>query len=168
MSIFFVIIYIVGDRVYIYDELKKYKDKRIKIYSDMDGVLADYDVGNFGAFDKKRPLLANIKVLEELSNEFNIEYHILSICHGAHQIDEKSGWLDKYAPIFKKENRNIIAKDLIEDKDSAHIKKVFLNNIKTDDDSVIVLIDDDPSVLHMIRKDNKNNAILLKDTTLIR
>ena len=153
--------------MFIYDELKKYKDKKIKLYSDMDGVLADYDVGNFGAFDKKRPLTTNIKVLEDLSKEFDIEYHILSICHGAHQIDEKSSWLDKYAPLFKKENRNIIAKDLIEDKDSTHIKKVFMNNLKKDD-SVIVLVDDDPNVLHAIRKDNQNDIILLKDSALVK
>ena len=153
--------------MFIYDELKKYKDKKIKLYSDMDGVLADYDVGNLGAFDEKRPLTTNIKVLEDLSKEFDIEYHILSICHGAHQIDEKSSWLDKYAPLFKKENRNIIAKDLIEDKDSTHIKKVFMNNLKKED-SVIVLVDDDPNVLHAIRKDNQNDIILLKDSALVK
>ena len=154
--------------MFIRDELTKYKDKKIQIYCDMDGVLADYDVGNFGAFDKKRPLISNIKLLEELMHEFDIEYHILSICHGVHQVEEKSTWLDKHAPLFKKENRNIIAKDLIEDKNSSNIKKVFMNNLVCKDNEVIILIDDDPSVLHTIRKDNKNGVILLKDSTLIK
>lgn len=154
--------------MFIKDELKKYRDKKIKIYCDMDGVLADYDVGFPGAFDKKRPLNTNINLLEELGKEFNIEYHILSICHGEHQIGEKNTWLDEHAPFFKKENRNIIAKDLIEDKNSPHIKTVFLNNLVKTDDSVIILIDDDPNVLHSARKDNKNNVVLLKDSTLIK
>lgn len=35
------------------DYLKKFKDKRIKIYVDMDGVIADFDVGNPSEYEKK-------------------------------------------------------------------------------------------------------------------
>lgn len=41
------------------------KDQKIDIYVDMDGVIAEYDFGRPLDFLNKRPLLGNIKVLEE-------------------------------------------------------------------------------------------------------
>ena len=34
-----------GRKMYITDCIKQFKNKRIKIYVDMDGVIVDYDVG---------------------------------------------------------------------------------------------------------------------------
>ena len=46
--------------------LSKYK--KIRLYVDMDGVIADYVVGEAKDYDKKRALKTTIKQLEELSN----------------------------------------------------------------------------------------------------
>ena len=41
--------------MYLKEFLDKYKDKKIKLYVDMDGVIADYDVGVARDYNKKRP-----------------------------------------------------------------------------------------------------------------
>ena len=38
-----------------YDTINKYKDKAINLYVDMDGVIAEYDIGNFD-YSTIRPL----------------------------------------------------------------------------------------------------------------
>ena len=48
-----------------YDTIEQYSDKNITIYVDMDGVIAEYDIGNFD-YNTIRPLKSNIKRIEEL------------------------------------------------------------------------------------------------------
>ena len=55
--------------MYLKDYLKRYEHKKIKLLVDMDGVIADYDVGKPGEYDTKRPLFASIKKLEEISRD---------------------------------------------------------------------------------------------------
>ena len=57
--------------------LAKYQDKKCIIFVDMDGVIADYDVGDADHFLDKRPLLTSIRKLKEISTFPNIELHIL-------------------------------------------------------------------------------------------
>ena len=78
--------------MYIKEVLKKYKN--IKLFIDMDGVIADYEFGNAENFDKKRPLFDSIKKLEEISKMTNIELYILSITRNDIGIKEKNIWLD--------------------------------------------------------------------------
>jgi hypothetical protein len=47
------------------------------MFVDMDGVIASYDFGRPLEFDKKRPLLTNIKTLEEVSKIPGVKLHIL-------------------------------------------------------------------------------------------
>ena len=93
----------------IVDEIKEFSLKRkVNLFVDMDGVITEYDFGKPLDFVNKSPLLSNIKVLEEISRIPNLDMHILSICRKDSQVNDKNNWLDKYAPFFKKENRNII------------------------------------------------------------
>ena len=50
--------------MYLKEIIESFGDKKIKIYIDMDGVVADYDVGKSGNFDKKRPLYTSIDKLK--------------------------------------------------------------------------------------------------------
>ena len=138
------------------------KDKKIDIYVDMDGVIAEYDFGRPLDFLNKRPLLGNIKVLEEISKIPNVEMHILSICKKDSQINDKNVWLDKYAPFFKKENRNVLSKETYTDKSSSELKVDFLNNIE----SFKVLIDDDNGILKEVDKKVKN-IFLYQDSSIV-
>ena len=150
--------------MYLKEILNGYGDKKIKMYIDMDGVVADYDVGKPGNFDKKRPLYTSIDKLKEISFMDNVSIYILSITRKNVGINEKNIWLDKYMPFIDKNNRFILSKEDIS-KSSSELKVDFLKNIKREDE-VIILIDDDPLILKSVM-DNVNDIVLLKDTVLV-
>ena len=52
--------------MYLKNYLENFNNKKIKLYVDMDGVIADYEVGVAAHFDKKRPLVSSISKLEEI------------------------------------------------------------------------------------------------------
>ena len=151
--------------MYIMDYLKKFKDKRIKMYVDMDGVIADFDVGNPSEYDKKRPLLSNIAVLREISKKENVEMFILSITRMTIGREEKNRWLDKYVEFIKPENRYIISREENNFIPSKILKSRFIKKIVRDG-SVIILIDDDLAVLDKVMRTNED-IYLLKDTALV-
>lgn len=149
--------------MYLKEFIKQYNDKKIKLFIDMDGVIADYDFGSAKRFDKKRPLYDSIKKLEVISKMENIELYILSVTRLNIGINEKNIWLDKYVDFIKKENRIILSKEG-QSLSSAQLKSEYLNSIKIED--TIIVIDDDPRVLKEINKTNEK-IILLKDTVLV-
>ena len=151
--------------MYIKEYIEKFEGKKIKLYVDMDGVVADYIVGEAEKFDKKRPLFSSISKLEEISKMENVEMYILSVSRMDEGVEQKQVWLDQYAPFFKKENRVIIPRESNSFKSSSELKSTFVNNIERDG-SVIMIIDDDPRVLFAI-KDLCEDVVLLKDTVLV-
>ena len=152
--------------MYITDYIKQFKNKRIKIYVDMDGVIADFDDGNASEYDKKRPLLTNIEALREVSKNKNVEMFILSITRMTIGREEKNRWLDKYVEFIKVENRFIISREEHNFMPSKTLKKKFIKNIKRDE-SIIIVIDDDPAIIDEIRKSSED-VYLLKDTSLVK
>lgn len=147
----------------IVDEIKEFSLKRkVNLFVDMDGVIAEYDFGKPLDFVNKRPLLSNIKVLEEISKISNLDMHILSICKKDSQVNDKNDWLDKYAPFFKKENRNIISKETYCGKTSSALKVDFLNNQA----GFKILIYDDNEVLKEVHK-KVEDIILYQDPSLV-
>ena len=151
--------------MYIDDVLEQYKDKKIKLFVDMDGVIADYEVGLARDYDKKRPLKSNIKKLKEISENQNIEMNILSVTRHEKGFEEKNIWLDKYAPFFQKKNRNIISRESNGFEKSSILKANFVKDLKRN--KVIIIIDDDPIVLKRIKKTNED-VVLLKDTASVK
>lgn len=148
------------------DCVEKINSSKIKIYVDMDGVIADYIVGDPFHYDEKRPLLNNIKNLEEVSKMDNVEMYILSASRMNIGVSEKHKWLDIYAPFFKKENRNILPREKYEFKiSSVDLKAEFVKNIERDG-SQIIIIDDDCRVLKALKEQNPD-IILYKDTVLV-
>ena len=151
--------------MYLKQYLEQYKDKRVKLFVDMDGVIADYTFGEPKDYHKKRPLYDSIKKLESVSEMPNIELYIFSATRKTEGIEQKHWWLDTYAPFFKKENRIIISREANNMTKSSTLKANYLKEYKRDD-SIIIVIDDDPRNLKEIRKLN-DDIILLKDTALI-
>ena len=151
--------------MYLKEYLERYGDKRIKLFVDMDGVIADYIFGSAQDYDKKRPLYDNIDKLEIVSKMPNLELFIFSATRYSTGIAQKHWWLDTYAPFFKKENRIIISREENDMRESSILKAEYLANIKRDD-SILILIDDDPKNLKEVRKINED-VILLKDTVLV-
>ena len=142
---------------------KQTKNKKTRIYVDMDGVIASYDIGKPYDFENKRPLTTNIKTLSKINNLENTELFILSICKKNSQIKEKNNWLDKYAPFFQKDNRIIISKESNPNLSSKELKLNYLKSLKTNNQ--IILIDDDNEIIKTI-KDNAKNIILYQDSEL--
>lgn len=151
--------------MYLKKYLNQFGSKKIKIYVDMDGVIADYDVGIAADYDKKRPLISTISKLEEISKMENIELYILSISRMNEGINQKQIWLDVNAPFFKRSNRVIISRESNDFSQSSKLKSSYLKNIERDE-SIIIVIDDDPIILKEIRATN-GDIILLKDTVLV-
>lgn len=152
--------------MYFYNLIKEMSDKKeIMLFVDMDGVIAAYSIGkNPFDFLNKRPLTQNIATIGKVDKLEKVETHILSVCRENTQVDDKNIWLDKNAPYFKKENRNIISRESQDWKPSKEIKLEFLKNVKTD--KQIVLVDDDNDVLRYVR-DNLDNVIVMQDSELI-
>lgn len=151
--------------MFFQDELNQYNNKNIKLFVDMDGVVADYDVGKAFGYKEKRPLLTSIAKLETISKQPNVELYILSITKKTEGIEEKNYWLDKFAPFFKKENRIIISKEMNQGFSSAELKTNYLKSFKRDG-SILVLIDDDPSIIKKVREENED-IIIYKDSALV-
>ena len=148
------------------DLIDSFNGKNIKIFVDMDGVIADYDVGKPSGYDTKRPLTTSISKLEEISKLTNIDIYILSVTKKDEGISQKNYWLDKYAPFFKKENRVILSKESNEGFSSKELKANYLVNVERSDNNIIMVIDDDPEIIKEIK--NKNpDIVLLKDTVLV-
>ena len=151
--------------MYLENFLEKYNDKKVKMFVDMDGVIADFNFGEAHNFDKKRPLYSSISKLENISKKDNVDLYIFSATRMNKGYDEKQYWLDKYAPFFKKENRVIISREKHDFLESSELKADYMKNIERDG-SVLIVIDDDPKNLRAIRKLN-DDVVLLKDTDLI-
>lgn len=151
--------------MHFYELIKeKYHDKEVLLFVDMDGVIASYDFGKPLDFKNKRPLKTNIDTLKKVSELDNITLSILSVCRKDYQITEKNEWLDKYAPFFKKENRNILSKESITGYSSAEIKLNFLESVETN--KLIIMLDDDNKVLDTLSKSDKE-IILYQDSELV-
>ena len=151
--------------MHFYELIKeKYHDKEVLLFVDMDGVIASYDFGKPLDFKNKRPLKTNIDTLKKVSELDNITLNILSVCRKDYQIVEKNEWLDKYAPFFKKENRNILSKESITGYSSAELKLNFLESVETN--KLIIMLDDDNKVLDTLSKSDKE-IILYQDSELV-
>ena len=151
--------------MYYKEFLRQFSDKKIKVFVDMDGVIADYIVGMPKDYHKKRPLFDSIKKLKEVSILPNIELYIFSSSRYNEGIEQKNKWLDKYAPFFKKENRIILSRQASNMVKSSVLKANYLKDYESDG-SIIIVIDDDPRVLQEINSVNKG-IVLLKETVLI-
>ena len=151
--------------MYFEEQIKNLGEGKIRIYVDMDGVIADYNVGDAKNYHKKRPLVSNLKNLENVSKYENVEMHILSVARLNVGVEEKNRWLDEVAPFFKKENRTIIPREENGFMAAKDLKLLFMKNLERDG-SKIVVIDDDPQILHEMQI-NYKDLILYKDTVLV-
>ncbi len=137
-----------------YDTIEKYNDRKIDIYVDMDGVIAEYDIGNFD-YNTIRPLRSNIKRIEELLKKDNVSVKILSICKTDRIVEEKIEWIKKYMSFFPTSDAILISKEKEEYKeiDSMELKNNYLKtNINSD--NINILVDDDNAIIKYIRKNN--------------
>lgn len=138
-----------------YETIHKYNDKNIDIYVDMDGVIAEYDIGNFD-YETIRPLQSNIKRIKELINN-SINVKILTICKNNKIVDEKVKWIEKYMPFFDLNNVIFISKENEKYRgfSSKELKSEFLK-LNIDDNNINIIVDDDNEIVKYLVENNKN------------
>ena len=138
-----------------YETIKKYENKIIDLYVDMDGVIAEYDIGNFN-YDMIRPLQSNINRIKALSDN-NINVKILTICKNNKIIDEKIKWIQKHMPFFDLNKIIFLSKenDKYRDLTSKEIKSNFLKS-DINNNHVNIIIDDDNEIVKYMVKNNEN------------
>ena len=151
--------------MYFYNLIKEMaKDKNIRLYVDMDGVISSYNFGCPLNFKTKRPLTTNINTLSKIKELDNVELYILSVCRKKSEVDDKNNWLDKYASFFDKENRIIIDRESYDYSSSSLLKLNYLKSIDCSD--TVILVDDDNLVLKTIHEELPD-IILYQDSELI-
>lgn len=135
------------------DFLIKNKNRIMDIYFDMDGVFAEYDIGNFD-YSTIRPINTVITLMKNLMNDgYNIK--VLSICKNNKIIDEKYVWIEKYASFLDKENLIFLSKEDNPGYESNELKSNYLKE-NTNKDAFNILIDDDIGIIKKVTKDNEN------------
>lgn len=151
--------------MYFYELIKDLsKNEKVRLYIDMDGVIASYDFGKKLDFATKRPLKTNINTLKKVSTLPNIELWILSCCRKTNEIAIKNAWLDEHASFISKERRVILAREDFNNDHASIIKLNYLKNLNIDEK--IILVDDDITVLNLINQ-NLKNITLFQDSELI-
>ena len=131
------------------------KDKKIDIYFDMDGVFAEYDVGNFD-YNTIRPIKSVIGIMKKLMDD-GINVKVLSICRIDKIVQEKYDWIDKNANFLKREDLFFLSKENIEI-ESNELKSNFLKE-NINNDHVNILIDDDSLIIKKVTKENKDDKV---------
>lgn len=113
--------------------------KKINLFVDMDGVLAEQqnDLIDF-MFDKdfflnRPPVHTMLEVVKKLEEKYNV-YILTSVVGNEHCEPEKGLWLDKYLPEIKKENRLYVP--------AGKIKADFVNEKLDVKNSASILFDD--------------------------
>lgn len=137
------------------------KNKKVDMYIDMDGTIAEYHLYNPEEISRKmeeeylknEPLKNVIDVLEEISKINNIEMYILSLSKTKKITEKKKIWLKKYVPFIKKENWIILTKEIGEysNENRNEIKGKNIELRQKDYDKSIML-DDEQVVLREAKK----------------
>lgn len=133
--------------------IKENINKEIDVYFDMDGVFAEYDIGNFD-YSTIRPIKTVIDVMNKLNND-GINVKVLSICRNNKVVNEKYEWIDKYVPFFKREDLIFLSKEDNPGFESSDLKSNYLKE-KINKDHVNILIDDDSVIIKKVVKENEN------------
>lgn len=138
-----------------YETINRYNGKNINIYVDMDGVIAEYDIGNFD-YDTIRPLQSNIKKIKDLIND-SINVKILTICKNDKIINEKIEWIEKHMPFFDLNDVIFISKEneKYSGLSSKELKSEFLK-LNINDNNINIVIDDDNEIVKYLVKNNRN------------
>lgn len=137
------------------------KNKKVDMYIDMDGTIAEYHLYNPEEISRKmeeeylknEPLKNVIDVLEKISKINNIEMYILSLSKTKKITEKKKIWLKKYVPFIKEENWIILTKEIGEysNENRNEIKGKNIELRQKDYDKSIML-DDEQVVLREAKK----------------
>jgi hypothetical protein len=153
---------------------KENENKKIGIFVDMDGVIADYNFGDVhdiknnvsGIYLNKRPINTVIEILKRVARNYNFEMYILSSCLFDEQGKEKDKWLDLNAPFFPKKNRIFTIADTYGDRNRLKIKKIE-EKISSGEIDFSILIEDTHEILFLGKRILRNKIVPIHVISLI-
>ncbi len=125
------------------------RDNIIDIYFDMDGVFAEYDIGNFD-YKTIRPIKTVINIMKNLTRD-GMNVKVLSICKNNKIVEEKYEWIDKYVPFLKNEDIILISKEENTGYESSELKSNYLKN-SINKNHINILIDDDSVIIKKVKE----------------
>lgn len=128
------------------------KDNIVDIYFDMDGVFAEYDIGNFD-YSTIRPIKSVINIMNNLRKD-GMNVKVLSVCKNNRIVDEKYKWIEKFVPFLKEEDLIFLSKEENVGIESCDLKSNYLKNINKN--HINILIDDDSTVIKKVVKENED------------
>lgn len=128
------------------------KDNIVDIYFDMDGVFAEYDIGNFD-YSTIRPIKSVINIMNNLRKD-GMNVKVLSVCKNNRIVDEKYKWIEKFVPFLKEEDLIFLSKEENVGIESCDLKSNYLKNINKN--HINILIDDDSTVIKKVAKENED------------
>ncbi len=149
--------------MYLLEEIKRIMAEKhvedVKIFVDMDGVIADYRFGEgeniksnkAGTYLNKRPINTSINNLKQISKISNIDLGIISSCLFEEQSQEKNEWLDKYAPFIIKEKRIYTIANDFESRKQLKVDKIK-EYMEINQQTLVILIDDTHDILFLAKK----------------
>lgn len=137
------------------------KNKKVDMYIDMDGTIAEYHLYNPEEISRKmeeeylknEPLKNVIDVLEEISKINNIDMYILSLSKTKKITEKKKIWLKKYVSFIKEENWIILTKEIgeysNENRNEIKGKSIEMRQRNCD---ISIMLDDEQVVLREAKK----------------
>ena len=149
--------------MYLLEEIKRIMAEKhvedVKIFVDMDGVIADYRFGEgeniksnkVGTYLNKRPINTSINNLKQISKINNIDLGIISSCLFEEQSQEKNEWLDKYVPFIIKEKRIYTIANDFESRKQLKVDKIK-EYMEINKHTLVILIDDTHDILFLAKK----------------
>lgn len=140
----------------ILDYINENSDKTIDIYFDMDGVLAEYDIGTFD-YEFIRPMNTSINFVKGLLDYKNINIYVLSVCKTDNIVNQKIEWFKKYMDFLNKDNIILLSKEN-KDINSDEYKSNYLKE-NINKSHLNIVVDDDIRIIKSIKENNKEIAI---------
>ena len=147
-----------GTKLSFYKRMEKIckEKKRVALFVDMDGTIAEYRLypkdyittETRGLFLESKPLKNVINVLEKLSEIENLDIYILSLSKSKIIVEEKKIWLKKYVPFIKEENYIIICRETGEyNYQNREYIKSYKMKEKLSEYDFVILLDDEHNIL---------------------
>lgn len=147
-----------------YDKIKDIcsKHKKVALFIDMDGTIAEYRVYRKGFITTKtkglflnaQPLNVVIDNIKKLQDIENLDLYILTLSKSNIIKEEKYIWLEKYLPFIKKENIIILVRENDEyNLDNRNYVKVNEMKKRLDKYDYVMLLDDEHKILRTTQKE---------------
>ena len=161
----------------IVEEINKIyqKNKKIKLFLDMDGTIIEllFDSEEIylkkGKYLNKKPIKPIINRIKEINKKFPlIKINIISCSKTKGMIIEKNEWLNKYMPDIQNGRRILLCEETGDytQKNVNSVKAQYIKN-SLKENELAILIDDDIRVLSAAKKIINDRILLFHVTSLL-